>query len=194
MGICHSRGRHSLEDRPVRSARCSEVQGYYEEIPQTYKKEGQLPGGEHLKSDDPGLALALREFMSPMKQGDYLAFNAFISPSADNLNILQSLRVAVRDGLKIATTAGFGPRYLHSTGQIHKGGAARGFYVQITANDAEDVAIPGEAYSFGTLKSAQAQGDYEALKQKGRPIIRVHLASESTCGTWWKHSRQLFGD
>jgi hypothetical protein len=146
---------------------------------ETYKKEGLLPGGEHLKSDDPGLALALREFMSPMKQGDYLAFNAFISPSADNLNILQSLRVAVRDGLKIATTAGFGPRYLHSTGQIHKGGAAQGFYVQITANDAEDVAIPGEAYSFGTLKSAQAQGDYEALKQKGRPIIRVHLASES---------------
>ena len=58
-------------------------------------------------------------------------------------------------------------------------GAANGFYVQITADDPEDVAIPGEPYSFGTLKSAQAQGDYEALKQKGRPIIRVHLASES---------------
>src|SRR5271157_669078 len=146
---------------------------------ETYKKEGRLPGGEHLKGDDPGLALALREFMRPIKPGDYLAFNAFISPSADNLNILQSLRVSVRDRLKIATTAGFGPRYLHSTGQIHKGGAANGFYVQITADDPEDVAIPSEAYSFGTLKSAQAQGDYEALKQKGRPIIRLHLASES---------------
>ena len=96
-----------------------------------------------------------------------------------NLNILQNLRVAPRDRLRIATTAGFGPRYLHSTGQIHKGGAAKGFYVPLTADDPEDVTIPGEDYSFGVLKSAQAQGDYEALKQKGRPIMRVHLAAES---------------
>ncbi|MGO9570063.1 MAG: bifunctional transaldolase/phosoglucose isomerase [Desulfomonilaceae bacterium] len=144
-----------------------------------YKKEGRIPGGEHLKGDDPELASALREFMRPIKQGDYLAFNAFVRPNAGNLNILQGLRVAVRDRLKIATTAGFGPRYLHSTGQIHKGGPAEGFYVQITADDPEDVEIPGEAYSFGTLKSAQAQGDYEALKIKRRPIVRVHLASES---------------
>jgi transaldolase/glucose-6-phosphate isomerase len=117
--------------------------------------------------------------MHPIKPGDYVAFNAFVSNTVDNLKILQDLRVAVRDRLKVATTAGFGPRYLHSTGQMHKGGAANGFFVEITADDTEDVAIPGEDYSFGTLKSAQAQGDYEALKQKGRPVIRVHLASES---------------
>jgi len=144
-----------------------------------YKKEGKIPGGEHVRADDPGLASALRNFMRPITQGNYLAFNAFVRQSDENLKILQDLRVAVRDRLKIATTVGFGPRYLHSTGQIHKGGAATGFYVQITADDAEDVAIPGEDYSFGVLKSAQAQGDYEALKKTGRPIIRVSLSSES---------------
>ncbi len=117
--------------------------------------------------------------MLSMRPGDYLAFNAFICPSADNLNILRSMRVAARDRFNIATVAGFGPRYLHSTGQIHKGGPAKGLYIQITADDPEDVTIPGEAYSFGVLKSAQAQGDYEALKKRGRPIVRVHLRSES---------------
>jgi transaldolase/glucose-6-phosphate isomerase len=144
-----------------------------------YKKEGVIPGGEHVKAEDPELARVFRDFLHPVKAGDYVAFNAFVSNNADNLKILQDLRVAVRDRLKVATTAGFGPRYLHSTGQMHKGGTANGFYIQITADDTEDVAIPGESYTFGTLKSAQAQGDYEALKQKGRPIIRVHLASES---------------
>ncbi len=149
-------------------------------IVETYGKDRRgLGGSEYLKADDPELASAIRDFVLPMKPGGYLAFNAFIRPSADNLNILQSMRVAARDRLNIATAAGFGPRYLHSTGQIHKGGPANGFYIQITADDPEDVAIPDEAYSFGVLKSAQAQGDYEALKKKGRPILRVHLGSES---------------
>ncbi len=146
---------------------------------ETYKKDGRIPSGEHLNGDDRALASAVRDFILPIRPGDYVAFNAFIHPNAENLNILQNLRVAPRDRLRIATTAGFGPRYLHSTGQIHKGGAAKGFYVQLTADDPEDVTIPGEDYSFGVLKSAQAQGDYEALKQKGRPIMRVHLAAES---------------
>jgi hypothetical protein len=79
----------------------------------------------------------------------------------------------------VATTVGFGPRYLHSTGQIHKGGADTGIFLLITCEDNEDVPIPGEKYSFGVLKTAQALGDYEALKQKGRRIRRVHLTAEA---------------
>jgi hypothetical protein len=126
-----SRGRHVLKIDPFDQPDVQDSKDITKKFLDTYKKEGRLPGGEHLKGDDPGLALALREFMRPIKQGDYLAFNAFISPTADNLNILQSLRVTVRDRLRIATTAGFGPRYLHSTGQIHKGGAANGFYSRL---------------------------------------------------------------
>jgi transaldolase/glucose-6-phosphate isomerase len=168
-----------LKINPFDQPNVQESKDITQKFLEIYKKEDRMPGGEHLRADDPGLALALRDFMRPIKQGDYFAFNAFIRPSVDNLNILQNLRVAVRDSLKIATTVGFGPRYLHSTGQFHKGGRANGFFIQITCDDLEDISIPGEAYSFAVLKSAQAQGDFEALRHRRRPIIRVHLASES---------------
>ena len=80
---------------------------------------------------------------------------------------------------RMATALGFGPRFLHSTGQIHKGGPDKGFFIEITSGDTEDLPIPGEAYSFGVLKSAQSLGDYEALKNLGRRIIRIHLPSEA---------------
>jgi hypothetical protein len=85
----------------------------------------------------------------------------------------------LRDKLGLATTLGFGPRFLHSTGQIHKGGPNVGYFIEITSQDAEDIAIPGESYTFGILKSAQAIGDYEALKKKNRQIMRIDLGNES---------------
>jgi transaldolase / glucose-6-phosphate isomerase len=144
-----------------------------------FKKEGKVPPGEFVSPDDPDLREKLRGFVGGLAAGDYVAFNAFVIPSLENTGLLQEMRAAVRDRYKVATTLGFGPRYLHSTGQFHKGGTDKGLFIQITSEDAEDVAIPGEPYSFGVLKSAQALGDYEALKQKGRRIIRVHLASEA---------------
>ncbi len=143
-----------------------------------FKKDGKIPAGEFISVDAPDFRQKIGELFSELKAGSYVALNAFIQPFKEATELLQEIRIAVRDRFKVATTLGFGPRYLHSTGQIHKGGADNGVFIQITADDAEDAAIPGEPYSFGVLKSAQALGDYEALKQKGRSIIRVHLASD----------------
>ncbi len=83
----------------------------------------------------------------------------------------------MRDSKKVATTLGYGPRFLHSTGQLHKGGTNNGVFLQITCDDAEDVPIPGEAFSFGILKQAQALGDFKVLSERNRRILRVHLGA-----------------
>jgi glucose-6-phosphate isomerase len=116
---------------------------------------------------------AVRSFLSSIQPGDYLALLAYVpsSPRADRR--LAAIRVAVRDGLKVATTVGYGPRYLHSTGQLHKGGPPTGHFLQIYDAAAEDVSIPGQPFTFGSLKAAQAEGDRLALERRGRPVIRV---------------------
>ena len=90
-------------------------------------------------------------------------------------NALDSIRGLVRDRRKVATTVGFGPRYLHSTGQAHKGGPNSGVFLVITCDDAEDLPVPGQRYSFGTIKRLQARGDFEVLASRGRRVLRVHL-------------------
>jgi transaldolase / glucose-6-phosphate isomerase len=142
-----------------------------------YRNEGTLPDGEKWDIDDPGLPEALKAIVETVKPGDYVAFNAFVTPSPEAVEALQAMRAVVRHGFRVPTTLGFGPRFLHSTGQLHKGGADNGVFFQITCDDAEDIATPGEGYSFGVLKNAQALGDYEALAKRGRRIIRVHLRS-----------------
>jgi len=82
----------------------------------------------------------------------------------------------------VATTLGFGPRFLHSTGQLHKGGPNSGVFLQITCDDAEDVPIPGEKFSFGVLKAAQASGDFKVLTDRGRRVLRVHLGKDVAAG------------
>ncbi len=144
-----------------------------------YVKKGTLPDEEMLEIDDPTLSSSLREFLGLVNTGDYVAFNAFVHPSNAAVATLQEMRGTVRDKFKVATTLGFGPRYLHSTGQIHKGGAANGLFLLITTDNAEDAAIPGEAYSFEVLNSAQSLGDYQALKKAERRVLRIHLKSES---------------
>jgi hypothetical protein len=91
---------------------------------------------------------------------------------------LQKLRLAIRDATRLATTLGFGPRFLHSTGQLHKGGPNTGVFLQLTADEGDDVAIPGERYGFATLQKAQAAGDYQVLERRGRRVVRVHLGTE----------------
>ncbi|MDQ7784496.1 MAG: bifunctional transaldolase/phosoglucose isomerase [Desulfomonilaceae bacterium] len=144
-----------------------------------FKQDGQLPDSDSVSIDDPQLPKVLQEFMQPARNGDYVALNAFVSNTVENRAVLQAMRVVLRAEFKTPITVGFGPRYLHSTGQIHKGGAQTGRYIMITADDPEDVPIPGEPYSFGVLKTAQALGDLEALTNKGRPVLRVHLGNES---------------
>jgi len=113
--------------------------------------------------------------LTQAQPGDYLAIQAYLDPTGEMWNQLQALRVLLRDRLRIATTLGFGPRYLHSTGQLHKGGASNGLFIQITGDDDDSLVIPGAGYDFSTLKAAQALGDLQALSAGGRRVIRLHV-------------------
>jgi len=112
--------------------------------------------------------------------GDYLAIQAYLTPTAEAGRVLQEIRVALRDRLRIATTVGWGPRYLHSTGQLHKGGPTSGLFIQITGDDREDVAIPGAGHGFTTLKAAQALGDLQSLRDGARRVVRLHLTGKQS--------------
>jgi hypothetical protein len=103
---------------------------------------------------------------------------AYVTPSEANESALQELRTAIRDTRRTATTLGFGPRFLHSTGQLHKGGPNTGVYVQVTASNSIDHDIPGAPYTFGTLKAAQAAGDLDSLHAHGRRVIRVDVGGD----------------
>jgi RpiB/LacA/LacB family sugar-phosphate isomerase len=128
-------------------------------------------GGDTVES----LAAGLWGHLARAEAGDYLAIQAYLTPIKETSERLQELRVLLRDRLRLATTVGFGPRYLHSTGQLHKGGPPTGLFLQITGDDAEDIAIPAAGYGFSTLKAAQALGDLQALSDAGRRVARVHL-------------------
>jgi glucose-6-phosphate isomerase len=114
--------------------------------------------------------------------GDYFALLAFIPRTPEHDQLLTRLRVALRDRTKLATSVGYGPRYLHSTGQLFKGGPDKGVFVQIVAEDATDLEIPGEEYTFGVLKRAQALGDLQALESRGRRVVRFGLGADPAGG------------
>ena len=118
---------------------------------------------------------ALRTLLHAARPGDYVALQAFVPRNDLTAKALREIRTPIRDVLRRATTAGFGPRFLHSTGQLHKGGPPTGVFMQITAARREDVPIPGAAYTFGVLQDAQAAGDFDSLVRHGRPVARVHL-------------------
>src|SRR5712691_8939027 len=129
-----------------------------------------------------GVPQGIQAFLGQAQPGDYIALQAYLAPTADTWIRLQELRMLLRDRLKLATTVAFGPRYLHSTGQLHKGGPPSGMFIQITGDDKEDMAIPGAGYGFSTLKAAQALGDLQALRDSGRRVIRVHVTGKQTQG------------
>jgi transaldolase/glucose-6-phosphate isomerase len=120
-------------------------------------------------------AASLQAFLTQFRPGDYVAIMAYLPYEAEIDAALNQLRLRLRDGLRAATTVGYGPRFLHSTGQLHKGDGNRGLFIQITHTPATDVEIPGEKYTFATLHAAQAQGDYNALQENGRRLIRFHI-------------------
>jgi transaldolase/glucose-6-phosphate isomerase len=114
-------------------------------------------------------------FLRQAKSGDYIAINAYLPRSTVTTEVLQRMRVAIREKTKCAVTAGFGPRFQHSTGQFHKGGPNTGLFIQLTIDEEADLSIPTEGMTFGTLIHAQALGDYETLIARNRRAIRVHL-------------------
>src|SRR5438067_1006531 len=125
------------------------------------------------------LEAAIQSLLGQVRAGDYVALLAFIVPSPEHDRALNAIRLAIRDSYRVATTVGYGPRYLHSTGQLHKGGANTGVFLHLVGDDPHDVPIPGEKFSFGVLKQAQALGDFQALRNHGRRVLRVQMADVS---------------
>jgi transaldolase/glucose-6-phosphate isomerase len=128
------------------------------------------------------LAAYLRAHLGRLKAGDYFATLAFIPMNDEHEKTLQAMRHAVRDKKRVATCLGFGPRFLHSTGQAYKGGPNTGVFLQITCDDAVDLPVPGQKYTFGIVKAAQARGDFAVLAERDRRALRIHLGSDVRAG------------
>jgi len=114
--------------------------------------------------------------------GDYIAMLDYIQETAEHEELIQSIRTHLRDSFHVATTTGYGPRFLHSTGQLHKGGPASGVFIQVTADNVLDVPLPNESFTFGVLKQAQALGDFQSLSSRHRRAIRVHSGNDIATG------------
>ena len=128
------------------------------------------------------LAGVLRAHLGRLRPGDYAALLAYIEMTAAHEATLQGIRTRLRDRYRVATCLGFGPRFLHSTGQAYKGGPGSGVFLQITCDDALDLPVPGQRYTFGVVKAAQARGDLEVLAERGRRALRVHLGPDVPAG------------
>jgi transaldolase/glucose-6-phosphate isomerase len=124
----------------------------------------------------------IKAHLARANAGDYVALLAYIERDAASIDALTAMRTTIRDAKHVATCVGFGPRFLHSTGQAYKGGPNSGVVLQVTADDAADLQVPGEKYSFGTVKAAQARGDFDVLTERGRRALRVHLGKDVAAG------------
>jgi len=131
---------------------------------------------------DRSLSGYLRAHLGRLGTGDYFAALAYIEMNDEHAQCLRRIRQMVRDTTRVATCVGFGPRFLHSTGQAYKGGPNTGVFLQITSDPAEDLRVPGQRYTFGVVKAAQARGDFQVLSDRGRRALRVHLGSDVADG------------
>lgn len=167
-----------------------------------YEKDGALPAEQPLARDgqvalhadrmnaealasgasEGSLASLLSAHLNRIGAGDYLALLAYVEMVDPHARPLQRIRHAVRDAYGAATSVGFGPRFLHSTGQAYKGGPNTGVFIQITCDDVADLPVPGRGYSFGVVKAAQARGDYQVLSGRGRRLLRLHLSGNVAAG------------
>jgi len=139
------------------------------------------PGGVRLVTDT-SFGADLGRHLKQLRAGRYAAITAYVERTPARERMLRTIRTTLRDRFGVATTIGYGPRFLHSTGQLHKGGAANGVFIQLSCDDARDLSIPGERFGFSTLKAAQALGDYESLASRDRPVMRVGLGSNPDAG------------
>jgi hypothetical protein len=142
-----------------------------------YQEDGRLPEGEASQLSEEALAT----FLAQANPGDYISLQAYIQPTADSEAALRALQLELRDRTQLATTVGYGPRFLHSTGQLHKGDGGNGLFVQFVSQPEQDMPIPDEAgasessMTFGVLKTSQALGDAQALREAKRRIIVFDL-------------------
>jgi glucose-6-phosphate isomerase len=189
---------HCLGINPFDQPNVEAAKAGARQIVAEYREKGSLPAETPSLEDEdiavygeaqgsnPGEALTV--FLGRAKAGAYVALQAYLQPTAATDAALQALRTRLRDQLRLATSVGYGPRFLHSTGQLHKGDAGHGLFVQFTVDDPQDIPIPDKAGSpassitFGVLKAAQAIADRQALRNAGRPVIRMHLRENAVRG------------
>jgi transaldolase/glucose-6-phosphate isomerase len=169
------------------------------ELTAAYERTGKLPPETALLSEGDlalftdakngrafGNARTLVEYLTAhfarIKDGDYCALLAYVERNKQHRDALQDIRVLIRDRKRVATCLGFGPRFLHSTGQAYKGGPNTGVFLQITCDDATDLQVPDQRYTFGIVKAAEARGDFEVLAERNRRVLRVHLGPHVAAG------------
>lgn len=175
---------HHLAINPFDQPNVEAAKAQARKMVAAYTENGALPSNTPAPADD----AILHEFLEQGRPGDYVAIQAYLNPTAETTAALQALRTALRDRLKLAVTIGYGPRYLHSTGQLHKGDAGNGLFVLLTADNPRDAPIPEEAgqpetaLTFGILKMAQALGDRQALVDNGRQVVHFHLGEDVLAG------------
>jgi glucose-6-phosphate isomerase/transaldolase/glucose-6-phosphate isomerase len=167
---------------PFDQPNVEEIKENTQRLLQSYQSEGRLPEVDAVPAAEAGPAVA--ELLGQARQNGYFAALAFTGRSRTSEASLARIRSRVRDASRLATTAGYGPRYLHSTGQLHKGGPPTGVFLQIVQHEGKDVEVPGEPYSFATLKQAQALGDLQSLQSRGYPVLRVSIGRSAAAG--WK--------
>jgi len=138
-------------------------------------EEGAAEPIEAVRLSEPDFIDSVAAFLGTVDTGDYVAIQAYVPRNAENESVLRRLRVGLRARTGAATTVGFGPRFLHSTGQLHKGGANNGVFIQIVDEPSPDLPVPEVDYSFGKIIRAQADGDYRALRGRGRRVLRIDL-------------------
>jgi transaldolase / glucose-6-phosphate isomerase len=169
------------------------------ELTAAYERTGQLPSETPLFADkgltvfadernsrtfkdSKTLTACLAAHFATIRARDYCALLAYVERNNQHRDALQDIRVLIRDRKRIATCLGFGPRFLHSTGQVYKGGPNSGVFIQLTCDDPADLQVPGQKYTFGVVKAAQARGDFAVLAQRGRRALRIHLGPQVTAG------------
>ena len=170
-----------------------ESKEYTNRLLKKVREDGKLPKQEPLIKETPlslyanekkasTIADLIAEFLDQAEAGDYIDLMAYLPETAENERELEEIRIQLRDGLQIASTLGYGPRFLHSTGQYHKGGPNTGIFLQLTVDEPKDAQIPDQPYTFGMLQRAQALGDLEALHKHNRRAFRIHLGNDANQG------------
>ena len=185
-----------LNINPFDQPNVQESKDFTAQLTQAFEKEGTLPGQTPFLIHDDVVVYAdaansgdvedldgcIAGLLNQVRAGDYVALCAYLDMNEDIVAVLQALRHRIRNVYRVATTLGFGPRFLHSTGQLHKGGPNNVVVVQLTSDDETDMDIPGRAFSFDVLKQAQALGDARALSSRERRAIRIHFKTDVIAG------------
>ena len=188
---------------PFDQPNVQEAKDATKELLATFERRGHLDPRSEIATDEvvtiygeegpeaKSVADVLRAHLATIEPGDYIAFLNYIEETPETDRQFQELRTQLRDATKCAVTIGYGPRFLHSTGQLHKGGSNTGVFFQIIANDRRDFAVPGEPYTFSILKQAQAFGDFRALLKRKRRVIGIDLGDDTLAGL--RHIKELIG-